>query len=82
MKTNARKRASDMPGVASRVRPQDPPATQGNPEPVGIVCRTCGCRHFYVLSTRAAPSGRMIRRRECRHCGRRITTYEAPTDRE
>jgi len=42
----------------------------------GLVCRTCGCGHFHVLYTRRAWGGRLLRRRECRHCGRRVTTYE------
>jgi len=42
----------------------------------GLECRACGCRHFRVLYTRAAWGGRILRRRGCRHCGRRITTYE------
>ena len=42
----------------------------------GITCRTCGCRHFEVIYTRPRLGGRIIRRRECRHCGRRITTCE------
>jgi len=46
--------------------------------PKGLVCRTCGCRHFRVLYTRPAWGGRLLRRRACRHCGRRITTYEQP----
>lgn len=36
-----------------------------------------GCAHFRVLYTRRAWGGRLLRRRECRHCGRRVTTYEA-----
>jgi transcriptional regulator NrdR family protein len=46
--------------------------------PKGLVCRTCGCRHFEVLYTRPAFGGRLLRRRACRHCGRRLTTYEQP----
>ena len=42
----------------------------------GLACRHCGCRHFHVLYTRLASRGRIMRRRECRHCGRRVTTYE------
>lgn len=44
--------------------------------PRGLVCRACGCRHFRVLYTRPAWGGRLLRRRACRHCGRRTTTYE------
>lgn len=43
---------------------------------VGIECSRCGCGHFEVVYTRAASGGRIIRRRECRHCGRRVTTQE------
>lgn len=42
----------------------------------GLVCRQCGCRHFRVLYTRRAAGGRILRRRECRNCGRRVTTRE------
>ena len=43
---------------------------------VGIECRHCRCRHFYVIYTRRAAGGRLVRRRECRNCGRRMTTVE------
>lgn len=42
----------------------------------GLQCPRCGCGHFRVLYTRPAWGGRLLRRRECRHCGRRMTTYE------
>jgi len=42
----------------------------------GLICPKCGCKHFYVIYTRAARGGRIMRRRACRHCGRRMTTYE------
>jgi len=42
----------------------------------GIRCPSCGCGHFRVVYTRRAWGGRVIRRRECRHCGRRVTTSE------
>jgi DNA-directed RNA polymerase subunit RPC12/RpoP len=42
----------------------------------GLVCRKCGCRHFYTLRTEPASLGRIRRRKACRHCGHRITTYE------
>ena len=41
----------------------------------GIECPKCGCRHFHVVYTRRGPA-RVLRRRECRNCGRRITTCE------
>jgi len=55
--------------------------TGGKPdaEPKGLACPQCGCRHFFVVYTRRATNGRIIRRRECRHCGRRISTTERLT---
>lgn len=53
-------------------------AASGKPsgEPtVGLECPACGCRHFKVIDNE--PKRRYIyRRRECRHCGRRVTTSE------
>lgn len=49
------------------------------PEPTdarGLECPTCGCRHFHVIYTRQSSNGRVVRRRECRYCGRRISTSE------
>jgi transcriptional regulator NrdR family protein len=48
-------------------------------EPSGLVCSKCGCKHFYVVYTRARWGGRIVRRRECRYCGRRVTTTERVT---
>jgi len=42
----------------------------------GLVCPKCGCKHFYVVYTRPTWGGRIMRRRECRNCGRRIVTSE------
>ena len=42
----------------------------------GLSCRRCGCGYFRVLYTRRAVGRRIVRRRECRHCGKRITTWE------
>ncbi len=39
-------------------------------------CRHCGCGHFRVIYTRRGWGGKLIRRRECRHCGKRMTTWE------
>lgn len=49
---------------------------QSHADQRGLVCPQCGCRHFEVLYTRRAHGGKLIRRRACRHCGRRITTSE------
>lgn len=46
-----------------------------DPEPKGLVCPHCGCQHFYVIYTRPQ-AGKIVRRKECRHCGRRVTTTE------
>jgi transcriptional regulator NrdR family protein len=55
---------------------KDLPSTTAGQAPRGLECPRCGCRHFRVVYTRAAQGGRIMRRRECRHCGRRITTSE------
>ncbi|AMV32089.1 hypothetical protein VN12_08195 [Pirellula sp. SH-Sr6A] len=48
--------------------------------PLGIVCPQCGCHHFYTTHTEPLRDGRIRRRKQCRHCFRRIVTYEsAPT---
>lgn len=47
------------------------------PQPaLGLVCPHCACRHFRVIYLQRRPNGVLMRRRECRHCGRRITTRE------
>ena len=59
------------------------PITPGSPPPGhadaerGIECPLCGCHHFRVVYTRRQ-AGRILRRRECRHCGRRLSTVERP----
>jgi len=45
--------------------------------PLGLTCPKCGCADLRVLNTRQS-MGRVIRYRQCRHCGRRVITYEAP----
>ena len=42
----------------------------------GVRCTRCGCRHFWVVYTRDKPGNKIARRRECRNCGHRITTFE------
>lgn len=41
----------------------------------GLICRKCGCRHFHTIYTRRRNDG-IVRRKECRNCGRRIVTQE------
>jgi transcriptional regulator NrdR family protein len=52
-----------------RRRPQQPPH-------IGLRCWKCGGDSFRVIYTRAAPGGKIIRRRACRKCDTRITTWE------
>jgi len=42
----------------------------------GFLCRKCGSRRFRVVYTRAARGAKVVRRRECRSCKARITTWE------
>jgi len=65
-----------MPPLTQHLN-QSPDTPKHDDEPRGILCPRCGCTHFRVLYTRAKPGGRIMRRRECRHCGRRVTTWEA-----
>jgi len=49
-----------------------------NPQPgpaEGLICPQCHCAHLPVVYTRHQGS-RVKRLRECRNCGKRITTYE------
>jgi DNA-directed RNA polymerase subunit RPC12/RpoP len=41
----------------------------------GIRCPACGCRDLHVVNT-IVQLGRIIRYRQCRHCGKRIRTKE------
>ena len=61
--------------MANGTNIQEPPSSQP-PADVGLVCRWCGCKHFYVIYTRRALGGKLIRRRECRNCEKRVTTVE------
>ncbi len=45
------------------------------PKNEGLECRVCGCRHFWTVYTRSR-SGWIERRKECRHCAKRYTTFE------
>lgn len=42
----------------------------------GIRCRECGSADFYVRETERKKDGSIRRRRQCRHCGKRLTTQE------
>jgi len=45
---------------------------------LGIRCPRCGCRHFKTTNTEPLRDGRIRRRKLCRHCGRKVVTFEAP----
>ena len=54
-----------------------PTAAKPDPrEQRGLVCHRCGCEQFRVIYTRRAWGGAVRRRRECRNCGKRISTTE------
>jgi len=61
-------------GGAGASSPDSPPVAK--PVQGGLACPRCGCRHFEVISTRSQRPGCILRRRACRHCGHRVTTYE------
>lgn len=54
--------------------PTHPQTTQDDQR--GLRCPRCGCQHFRVVYTRHARGGKIMRNRECRHCGKRVITYE------
>lgn len=47
-----------------------------NRKDAGIECPACGCRHFYTTHTEPLRDGRIRRRKICRNCGRKMTTFE------
>ncbi|MEX2388790.1 MAG: hypothetical protein WD534_13005 [Phycisphaeraceae bacterium] len=49
--------------------------TPRDPEERGLRCPRCGCGHLPVVYTRPKP-GCILRVRECRHCGKRLSTRE------
>jgi hypothetical protein len=56
----------------------DPPPAPSPEEPKGLRCRNCGCAHFKTYYTRPKSDGSVARRKQCRHCGRMISTRERP----
>lgn len=50
-------------------------ATEEESEPRGLLCRRCHCAHSRVLATRRRERY-LMRKRECRHCLYRWTTWE------
>lgn len=63
-----------MPNAPDRrSSPTEPSASD---DARGLVCRACGCRHFYTTHTEPLATGKIRRRKICRHCGHPKTTYE------
>lgn len=54
---------------------REPEAVITEEQPRGLECAGCGCRHFFTLQTRKGMN-HVRRRRECRNCGRMVTTRE------
>lgn len=52
------------------------PMTRQEDSDYGLRCPTCGCAHWRVIYTRRRSGGRLVRRRECRHCGKTVITTE------
>lgn len=44
--------------------------------PAGIRCPRCGCGDLRTTNTQRLPGGRVRRYKACRHCGRRLVTFE------
>lgn len=42
----------------------------------GLQCPKCGSGRWRVVYTRPRPGGRLVRRRECRNCGKAVITTE------
>lgn len=42
----------------------------------GLECPRCGCKHLPVFYTRRMSEHRILRKRICRNCGRKVVTYE------
>lgn len=67
--------APDFDAPPKRIRLSDLQAANTQTDS-GIRCPRCNCGHWKVVYTRAR-QGHLQRRRECRHCGKRITTRES-----
>ena len=63
-------------GAGERKRYSEPITPGQAPDARGLTCPRCGCHHFRVVETRRVEGGRIRRRRECRHCGWRVSTVE------
>lgn len=65
------------PFVFPKPTPKPLPAVVPSEDPPpGLRCPSCDCAHLPVSYTRRRGK-RIMRVRHCRHCGRRVVTYEA-----
>jgi hypothetical protein len=44
------------------------------------ICTSCNKREIYIIDTNKNKLGHRYRRKECRNCGERFTTYEVPDE--
>ncbi len=58
----------------------EPVEPEEKPEP-GLACSNCACRDLPVYYTRSR-RGFILRSRECRNCGKRMTTREKEIGKE
>ncbi|MBN1912059.1 MAG: hypothetical protein JW818_20225 [Pirellulales bacterium] len=65
-----------MTPVQTKASPDPQPAENEKPVPTGIRRPRCNCAHCPVLYTRHMVNSRIMRRRQCRHCGRKFSTIE------
>ena len=75
MNDTVKKTISDPAACGEQSRTACPEHSRGA-DKRGLECRYCGCKHFRVIYTRPTWGGRIMRRRECRNCGKRMTTWE------
>jgi hypothetical protein len=61
-------------GIATMQESKSP--QQDPRDTIGLRCRRCDGQQFRVIYTRAAIDAKVVRRRECRQCGARLTTWE------
>jgi transcriptional regulator NrdR family protein len=64
------------------MKSEQPKSMRNAPDDRGLTCLHCGGRRFRVIYTRPAIGGKVLRRRECRECRRRVTTWERAVGRD
>jgi DNA-directed RNA polymerase subunit RPC12/RpoP len=61
--------------VKREIGMSDTARSDDNTEVQGIECPRCGCGHFSTGWVRHK-NKMVVRRRDCRHCGKKVMTYE------